>query len=112
MGWVRPETAAIWNASVNLLRLKRHSSNNHDAVALFTTDRCGHARAERTDEERDERPVHGVRDRFAGAFGSLLRLSEGVIHSFFSLGFARSGLCTYDSRQIRSVCRRQTSFAD
>ena len=91
--------------------LNVHSSNNHHTVALLTADRCSKARAKSTDQEREECPVHGVRDRSATVVRSLLRFREGVIHSLLGIGFARARVCRYDLGQIRPVSRRQISFS-
>jgi hypothetical protein len=51
-------------------------SNNWDTIALLPANRCGKARAKSAYQEGQKCPVHGVRQRFARASGSLLSLKE------------------------------------
>ena len=92
--------------------LKSDSSNNRDTIPLFAADRGGKARAKRANQKSEECPVHGVRDRFAGGIGRLLRLGKRVIHSFLGIRWAHTRPRRHDLGQIRPVCWRQTSFPE
>ena len=87
------------------------SSDHRYAVALFTADRCPKACAESANQEREERPVHRVRRRFAGGIGSLLSLAIDVIDSFLSIGLTQSGSRLHQLGKIRPVSRHHASVS-
>ena len=88
------------------------SLHGRHPIALVPADRRGHARTERAEQQREERPVHGVRDGLAGAVGRLRRMRIGIVHAPLRVRLARAGLGGYDLGEIGSVGLRHAARAE